>query len=217
MIFYVFLARRDLDGRWDLHQDEHLFQREWRGDCCGCVRYHLPRDGLLWCLWQQAGLLLYRRNRRSGPQSGNMRRCDVVHGTHVWGQTQQARDVDPMLIYCRASVADGGPAINQHWPTYDVYWETTSCDKIISFPWIWKGINVKSDDMSLNLISDCIPAHLHCWNLHFILEIANNWNIWILYVKKSNDKNYKWHINMYSAPCTQSRAKPQGSFCLIYK
>ena len=25
------------------------------------------------------------------------------------------RDADPMLVYCRASVADGGPTVNQHW------------------------------------------------------------------------------------------------------
>ena len=28
---------------------------------------------------------------------------------------QQARGVDPMLVYCWASVADGGPTLKQHW------------------------------------------------------------------------------------------------------
>ena len=30
-------------------------------------------------------------------------------------QPQQTRGIDPMLVYCCASVADGGPALNQHW------------------------------------------------------------------------------------------------------
>ena len=29
--------------------------------------------------------------------------------------SQRARDVDPMLVYCWATVVDGGPTISQHW------------------------------------------------------------------------------------------------------
>ena len=31
--------------------------------------------------------------------------------------TQQTRYTDPMLVLCWASVADDGPALNQHWVT----------------------------------------------------------------------------------------------------
>ena len=29
--------------------------------------------------------------------------------------TQQTRDIEPMLVYCWADVADGVPTLNQHW------------------------------------------------------------------------------------------------------
>ena len=36
--------------------------------------------------------------------------CSIKAGT-----SQQTRDVDVMLVWCWASVADGGPTLNQHW------------------------------------------------------------------------------------------------------
>ena len=38
-------------------------------------------------------------------------------------RSQQARDVDPMLLWCWASVADGGSALQQHWVNVSCnYW-----------------------------------------------------------------------------------------------
>ena len=39
-----------------------------------------------------------------------------------WLGFQQARDVDPMLVKCRASVADGGPTLNQNWHLANIAW-----------------------------------------------------------------------------------------------
>ena len=29
--------------------------------------------------------------------------------------TRQTQTIEPMLVYCGVSVADGGPTLNQHW------------------------------------------------------------------------------------------------------
>ena len=34
---------------------------------------------------------------------------------HDYVHTQQTRDIDPMLFYCRPTVFDTGPTIKQHW------------------------------------------------------------------------------------------------------
>ena len=34
--------------------------------------------------------------------------------------TRQTQAIGPMLVYCWASVADGGPTINQHWENIHV-------------------------------------------------------------------------------------------------
>ena len=37
------------------------------------------------------------------------------HNNTVYTLSQQARDVEPMLVQCWATVCDAGPTLNQHW------------------------------------------------------------------------------------------------------
>ena len=49
----------------------------------------------------------------AGPTFGQ--RCRIRPTIDDRCTSQQTRDVDPMLFYCRADVGDGGPTFKQHW------------------------------------------------------------------------------------------------------
>ena len=89
------------------------------------------------------------------------------HGTYIakhWTTPQQTRDVDPMLVQCWASVADGGPTLNQHRvhvPCFLVrlcgaelnerHWKLVSSVKLTSFVgliliiWWWRCLCLRPD------------------------------------------------------------------------
>ena len=48
------------------------------------------------------------------------RGCGIIRpaDTHIkpaLGQSRQTRDIEPIVVQCRADVADGGPTFTQHW------------------------------------------------------------------------------------------------------
>ena len=52
--------------------------------------------------------------------------CLAFAGKDHTNCTKPTRDAEPMLVYCWASVADSGPALNQHWLNVLMYIETRS-------------------------------------------------------------------------------------------
>ena len=50
-----------------------------------------------------------------GTRGCNYRKTLTITLLWLMGLSQKTRDVLPMLVQCCASVADGGPALNQHW------------------------------------------------------------------------------------------------------
>ena len=77
----------------------------------------LPRI-LSWIPGHKTGVI--RPEPSSGPSSGSIR--TTPHGGRR-GPHHLTRYVDPALVWCWASVADGGPTLNHRWVNYRVCWK----------------------------------------------------------------------------------------------
>ena len=76
-----------------------------------------------------------------------------VHASPVWPQSEKPTPATPMLAQCRASVADGGSALKQHWLNDSCFQEKPT------------STNTRRSTM----LQQCWPELKHHWVIYYLV------------------------------------------------
>ena len=92
--------------------------------------------------------------------------------------SQQARDVDPMLVQCWPTVCNAGPASNQHWFNASCLLGLRSIARLSAY--CWRQVQADTDPMSVKCWASVPDAGQYSFSpsQYFMLAVPACWRYW---------------------------------------